>query len=124
MAPKTLREALFHTEKGKGRTRVCLTAWGMGQDFLVLIYNRNAHLGAVSVSEFDVRVGRNSVSTITLLGHKDDALSREAAYSIGKATKKNISVVAGVHIDNITPEEISRALDNARVGVAEFITSL
>lgn len=117
-------EPFFRTQRGEGRTRVCLDVWHTGNDLVAHIYNDGAHLGAVSVSEFDTKSGRNSVSTITLLGHKDDALTREAAYLLGKHTRRNICVIAGVHIDNITQDEIARVGENTRAAVKDAIAAI
>ena len=118
------REAFLHVDKGEGRLKVYVTAWYMGESLLLCIYNENAHLGAVSVSEFDHASGRNSVSTITLLGHKDDYLTREAAYLLGKHTQKPVGVICGVHVENITREEISQIMDNTKAAVEEIAARL
>ena len=109
--------------KGEGRTRVSLTASNLGGDLIVSIYNENAHIGAVAVGEYDHKEKRASVSVITRLGHKDDALAQQAAHAISKATKKPVCVIAGVHIDNITGEEIDKILENSALAVEQFVTS-
>ena len=110
--------------KGEGRTKVSLSAYYMGDDPIVLIYNDNAHLGAVAVGEYDHREKRASTSVITRLGHKDDAMAYQAAYLISKATKRPACVIAGVHLANITEQEIDELMENARILVDEFIKSL
>ncbi len=107
--------------RGEGRTRVKLVASNLGDDLIVSIYNENAHLGSVAVGEYDHEQERASVSVITRLGHKDDAIAQKAAYSISKATKKPVCVIAGVHLENITREEIDKILENATVAVEEFV---
>ena len=42
--------------KGQGRTKVNLSAYNMGTDLIVCIYNENAHIGAVAVGEYDDRM--------------------------------------------------------------------
>jgi hypothetical protein len=110
--------------KGEGRTRVKLSAGNLGDDLIVTIYNENAHLGAVAVGEYDPKTERASVSVITRLGHKDDAIAQQAAHSISKATKRPVCVIAGIHLDNITQEEIDRILDNSMIAVEEFVTQI
>ena len=109
--------------KGDGRTRVKLQANTIGDDLVVSIYNENAHLGAVAVGEYDPEHQRASVSVITRLGHKDDALAQRAAHSISKATKKPVCVIAGIHLENITQKEIDEISKNAVSAVEEFINS-
>lgn len=109
--------------KGEGRTKVNLRANNMGDDLVVYIYNENAHLGAVAVGEYDYEHQRASVSVITRLGHKDDAIAQRAAYLISKATRKPVCVIAGIHLENITTKEIDEISKNALSAVEELISS-
>ena len=109
--------------EGKGRTRVRLRAEDMGDGQVVLINNENAHIGAVALGEYDFKYERASVSVITRLGHKDDAIAQKAAYLISKHLKKPVCVIAGVHVENITEAEISKILENSANVVEKFISS-
>ena len=113
--------AEYESSKGKGRTRVSLLANCMGDDLIVSICNENAHIGAVAVGEYHAESQRTSVSVITRPGHKDDIIAREAAKLISNAGKRPVCVIAGIHLDNITPDEISKIIENAWVAVGEFI---
>lgn len=107
--------------KGEGRTRISLSAQGFGGDLVVSIYNENAHIGAVAVGEYDHKENRTSTSVITRLGHKDDVIAQKAAYLISKHTKRPSCVIAGVHLDDITDEEIRKLLENADSLVKDFL---
>lgn len=109
--------------KGAGRTKVNLSAYNMGGDLVVCIYNKNAHIGAVAVGEYAHKEKRASVSVITRLGHKDDAVAQKAAYLISRATKKPVCVIAGIHLGKITTKEIDEILENASTLVDEFSSS-
>jgi hypothetical protein len=111
----------YELTKGKGRARVNVTVNRMGSDLVVRIYNQNAHIGAVAVGDYDHEHERASVSVITRLGHKDDALAREAAYLLSKSIRRPVCVIAGVHLDNITREEIDKILANTKIAVSEII---
>jgi len=119
-----LKVADWYLEKGKRRTKVCLAAWNIGKDFMVCLHNRNIHLGAVAISQFDHETDRVSVSTITLLGHKDDVMAQKAAYTISKHTKRPVCAMAGIHIDNVTEREIDEIADNANRAIEELINLL
>ena len=110
--------------KGKGRTRLSLSAQDFGDDLVVLIFNENAHIGAVAVGEYDHKEKRASTSVITRLGHKDDAIAQKAAYLISRQTKKPTCVIVGVHLDDITKEEIRQCLDNADSLVEDLLRRL
>ena len=116
--------AKYELTSGEGRTRVSLSAHYMGNEPVVLIYNNNAHIGAVAVGEYDHNEKRTSTSVITRLGHKDDAIAQKAAYAISKSTKRPVCVIAGIHLDNITEQEIDKLLENASFMVEEFIKSI
>jgi hypothetical protein len=114
----------YELTRGEGRTQVKLMASNMGNDLIVTIRNENAHLGAVAVGEYDHEHERASVSVITRLGHKDDAVAQRAAYAISKLTRKPVCVIAGIHLDNITGEEIDKILENSSTAVEELLTMM
>ena len=60
---------------------------------------------------------------ITRLGHKEDVVAQKAAYRTSKATKTSVCVIAGIHLDRITVEEISETVVNADKLVDKFISS-
>ena len=109
---------------GEGRTRIQLKATHIGKDLLVVISNENAHLGAVAIGEFDQKSQRTSVSVITRLGHKDDSVARNAAYSITKATQISACVIAGIHLDDISEAEIGELVRNSQQVVKILIGSI
>lgn len=111
----------YELTKGEGRARVDVTVNSMGSDLVVRIYNQDAHIGAVAVGDYDYEHERASVSVITRLGHKDDALAGEAAYLLSKSVRRPVCVIAGVHLDNITGEEIDKILSNTKLAVNEVI---
>ena len=111
----------YELTKGEGRARVNVTVNSLGSGLVVRIYNQNAHIGAVAVGDYDYEHQRASVSVITRPGHKDDALAREAAYLLCKSTRRPVCVIAGVHLDNITAEEIDKILTNTKTAIREII---
>jgi hypothetical protein len=111
----------YELTKGEGRAKVDVTVNSMGSDLVVRIYNQDAHIGAVAVGDYDYEHERASVSVITRLGHKDDALAGEAAYLLSKSVRRPVCVIAGVHLDNITGEEIDKILSNTKLAVNEVI---
>jgi len=110
----------YELTEGEGRTKVSLSGYHMGNDLVVIIYNVNAHVGAVAVGEYDHKEERASTSVITRLGHKDDLIAQKAAYLISKHTRRSSCVIAGVHVDDITEEEISKILENTSSLVGEL----
>lgn len=111
----------FRLSTGKGRLAINLKAEEMGDGIIVRIYNRNAHIGAVAAGEYDPKTNRASTSVITRPGHKDDAIAQRAAYLISKNTGKPSCVIAGIHLDDITSEEIETILAGSEKLVQEFL---
>ncbi len=107
--------------RGEGRTRLTLSAKSLGDDLVISIYNVNAHIGAVAVGEYDHEAKRASTSVITRRGHKDDAIALKAAYLVSRKTKRHSCVIAGVHLDDITDEEIRELLANADSLMEDFL---
>jgi precorrin-6B methylase 1 len=117
-------QKMHELSEGEGRTQVTLHSYYLGNDLVVCIFNDNAHLGAVAVGEYDHESNRASVSLITRLGHKDDSIAQKAAYLISKSTKRPVCVVAGVHLDKITEEEIAQILANSNKLVERLCSTL
>ena len=109
---------------GKGRTKVSLLANRLGDDLAVFIYNEQAHIGAVAVGEYDHEHKRASVSVFTRLGHKDDVIAQRAAYLISKSLQTSVCVIAGIHLDNITGEEIEALVENSSLAAEYFMKSI
>ena len=114
----------FSLSRGKGRTRIELSAQYLGNDLIVYIYNENAHLGAVAVGEYNHEEGRASSSVITRSGHRDDEIAKRQAHLIARHTKKPVCVIAGIHLDNITRQEIQEILGQADGLVTELLNEL
>ncbi len=106
---------------GTGPCRLKLAADYFGGSLLVTIANENAHLGAVAVGEYSREHARSSISVITRLGHKDDELARRAAYKISRHRCRECCVVAGVHIDNITKQQMLEIEQNFDALLDQFI---
>ncbi|MFC1906891.1 hypothetical protein ACFLW8_02240 [Chloroflexota bacterium] len=111
----------YRASRGRGRTRVSLWADYMGNDLVVCIYNEGAHLGAVAVAEYDFKEERACSSVITRLGHRDDEVAKKQAHIIARQTKKPVCVIAGIHLDDITQEEIVKILAEVDRMISGFI---
>ena len=92
-------------EKSSGRLTVSLSATRLGPDLLVVLSGGAAHIGAVGAG--NTCSGLASSSVITMPGHRDDRIAKEAAERLSKSFRCNCVVVAGIHYDHISPEEIN-----------------
>ena len=68
-----------------------------------------SHVGSVTVVD-----GQGALQTITLPGHKEDIITRQWTSQIWEITRQPVSVLAGVHYDDLKKEqlmEVIRILD-------------
>ena len=85
----------------------------MGTDIcMILTGGDRPHLGAVAVAQpraslADPLIISATTSIITLPGHKEDVLARGAAARVAAASRANVTVCCGIHVDNILPDEIA-----------------
>jgi len=98
---------------GEGKHQVCLHALFCGKDVSVCIFGGDVpHIGAVAVA-----VPRKSLtgdgsdsasaSVICITGHKEDEMARLVALRLSSKWLCNVTVSAGVHIDDAKKEDIS-----------------
>jgi len=113
-------------EKKVGRHGIVLDATSIGSDLLVVIHGGDEHhIGAVSVAYPAKSPYRedNSVSlnTLTLPGHRDYVVANSAAEKICKAIGVVTTVVAGIHMDKASRDEIEGAVKAVDLMVEEMI---
>jgi len=114
---------LFKTTRKVGRIEIILEAKKLGEDYLLTLTGGKEHAGAVAVGLFDEKSGRASSSVFTLPGHREEQLALDSARRISRATGKTSVVVAGIHVDNISLEEIKEIVSAAEEMVGNFIAS-
>lgn len=106
--------------KGKGRTKVSVSTRCIGEDLIVFLFNRKGHLGAVAIADYSDTEHRASTSVITRLGHKDDSIAYSAAHRLCSRLKSPVCAIAGIHVDNITKEEIAEIVQNCEALVEKL----
>jgi hypothetical protein len=109
---------------GKGRTKISLSTHWIGEDLIVFLFNKQGHIGAVAVADYSRAENRASTSIITRLGHKDDPIAYAAAYKLSKRLQQPICAIAGIHVDDITEEEISEIVRNCETLVDKLSRKL
>ncbi len=112
---------------GHGITNLTGEIKELGEDLVVHIYGgSHPHIGAVALgiprpSLKNPEDISSTVSILTMMGHKDDHLAREAADFLAASLNKNVVVVAGFHIDNAGDEQIKEVLRNCRQLLVDVI---
>jgi gallate decarboxylase subunit D len=117
--------ALADLTLGEGRTAVRLTLLGQGRDLVLLVSGGEAHAGAVAVSVPAHGAGSGAYAGLCPVpGHREGPLAEEGAALLASAAGRGCVVVAGIHQDAATPEEIAEIVANARAGFAALAARL
>lgn len=96
----------------RGRIKVNLKAFMIGKDLCVIISGGDSpHIGCVTLSIprpslSDLNKKSATTSVLNLLGHKDDEAAKYVSHTLSSKLNKNVVVTCGIHVDNITAEEI------------------
>ena len=116
--------------EGKDRYKVKLTAISSGKELTVIISGgEKPHIGAIAISiprpsiEDSNKVSA-STSVFTLVGHKEDELSKQIAENITKITEKVTVTILGLHIDKATAQDIEYLIQNTQKVVDKLIIKL
>ena len=110
---------------GEGRLEVKLVTIAQGRDLLVQVTGGEAHVGAVAVGYgADCVIPSSGIELMTLPGHKEGPLALAAARRLAEAAGCTVAVVAGIHQDGITAEEIAGILRNVEKAVETLALSL
>lgn len=104
-----------------GSIEISLEAKRIGDDYLLNLTGGREHIGAVGIGHFDEKSQRASSSVVTMPGHREEQLALQGARQVSRATKKTTVFVAGIHQDNIAPEEIKDLVSTAEEMIADFI---
>ena len=86
-----------------------------GKDLVVVIGGGESHIGAVGVSFPTASIINDKLtvttSIITLPSHKDDVVAKITGEKISKALERKVVVIAGIHFDNISKNDIDEILN-------------
>ena len=112
--------------EGKDKYKVKLVVIKSGEDLTVIISGgEKPHIGAMAVSIphpslKDSNKVSTSTSVFTLIGHKEDELSKQIAENITKITKKITVVIVGLHIEKATAQDIEYLIQNTQKAVGKL----
>jgi gallate decarboxylase subunit D len=119
----------LNMEEGDGPCQVNVRVVPIGEDLVVMIWGGDKpHVGAVAIgiprpSLENPHITSSTTSVYALLGHKEDGLAKMMADKIASVLERNVVVTAGIHIDNISPEEIKEIENNCGRILKRLISS-
>lgn len=78
----------------------------IGDDLLIAIFGGDKpHIGS------SLLVNKNELKSISLGSHKDYIALEKVAKILKNHTQKNIALIGGIHIENITKKQIDQVLE-------------
>jgi hypothetical protein len=107
-----------------GRAEIVLEWELMGEDYIVTLKGGREHIGAAAVGMYDDNKGISTSSVISLPGHREEGIALEAARKISSCTHRTTVFMAGIHLDDITGEEINKIVEVSDIIVDRFIKYL
>lgn len=113
-----------------GRIKITLQAVTVGNDICVILYGGDTpHIGCVTLSIprpslQDAAVASATTSVLNVIGHKDDEAARYVSCVLASKLNKNVVVTCGIHIEDITDEEIRITIELLKDLTNKFIQQL
>ena len=126
----TPKKKRFHVAVGKSKFKVEADCIVTEDGILAAVLGgEKPHIGAVALSVpraslRDRRKTSATTSILTLVGHKDDEIAKPAAEFIAKEFKVPAIVVAGVHVNKATKQDVNKLLANAMKAVTQIINNI
>lgn len=97
-----------------------LSALEVGRDLLVLITGGVRHIGAASTAYID-DCGVQAL-TSAVPNHKEHTISESISLKLASALGRTVTVVMGIHYDNLSREEIFKVVEIVNSKVDEYLT--
>ncbi|MNH77442.1 hypothetical protein D3C87_316860 [compost metagenome] len=95
----------------------------IGRDILLIITGGHAHIGAVSTAYPSQRYSAE-VHTAAVPGHKESLLSADFALRASKWLNRTVTVVMGIHYDNLSSEQIECVCQRAERELEIFLQTV
>jgi hypothetical protein len=114
----------------QGRIKINIKVVEIGEDLCVIISGGDrAHIGCVTLSVprpslSDPSITSSTTSVLNLIGHKDDEAARYVSHTLSSGLNKNVVVTCGIHVDNITQEEIQTTKGMLKKSTDKLIAGL
>lgn len=107
-----------------GRIELLLREEIIGSDRLLILTGGEPHLGAAAMGVHDNIKNRASASVLTSPGHRDQELALYGAQKICSVTQVTIIFIVGIHLDNITKDEIRTIVQTSKSMIDAYIDKL
>jgi hypothetical protein len=96
-----------------------LTVTDVGRDLLLLITGGERHIGAASTAYLHGE--RVEVLTSAVPHHKEHTISESIAVRVAQTLRKTVTVVMGIHYDDLTKEGIMEVVEIVNYKVEQYL---
>ncbi|WP_339314536.1 hypothetical protein [Paenibacillus sp. FSL R10-2734] len=96
-----------------------LTATAVGRDLLLLISGGVRHIGAASTAYLNG--DQVEVLTSAVPHHKEHTISESIALRVAEALNRTVTVVMGIHYDDLTKEGIMEVVEIVNNKVNQYL---
>ena len=141
---------MIEIDKTIAEKKITLRCFTLGKDYQVIISGGREHVGAVALGQCyktepdkanvsalsayrhdtppaPLKGGINAeanASVIAAYGHREDELAKNAARKLSKAFCANVAVTAGIHFDDLSPQEIDEIILTVNELTGQLIAKL
>lgn len=112
---------MHQIKRNVGRAELCLGEELIGSGILLTLTGGKSHIGAVAMGIYDNTSNRASSSVLTAPGHRDHELALYGAQRVSAATKNTVVFVVGIHLDNISKDEILQIVQASEAMIEKYI---
>lgn len=115
---------------GNGIFKVIAEVKIIGDDLMISVWGgTKPHIGSISVSVprpglKDKTIMSSTSSVINLIGHKDEVVARKFSEQLSAKFNRNAIATAGIHIDDITENQMDIIMQNITVLCLDIINKL
>ena len=117
----------FAVSVKQGRFKINAAVYKMGPDILTAVWGgTRPHIGAIGMAQTrqslrDEDETSATGSVFTFLGHKEDLVAKPLAEELSRKLARNSVVIAGIHWDSLTDDEIRTVAGLCRKLTAKII---
>lgn len=138
----TLNPSLLEVSRSNQRFRLQATIVPMGNDLSIALFGGDRpHIGATALAfpTTESKVGpaiepegksskqaanKPTISVKSVPGHREDQLAADLAGKMASALGVTVSLTCGIHLDNITKQEIEEVLSMAEALIQDVLNRL
>ena len=105
---------MYNFSLGNGNTKVDYKIEEIGDDLQITITGGIIHIGGIGL------VSNGTYDILSVLNHKEYEIIQPLADKLTKFHDTTILITAGIHVDDITLDEIKEIMDNNNIAICKI----